>query len=66
MFTSSRSSVHFRSDPSRSSSAPTTSTSLVSSSFSIVLRQVVSTVLNLRPSAGICCMMSSEPKMGSR
>ncbi|KAF5883835.1 Uncharacterized protein DAT39_022904, partial [Clarias magur] len=28
--------------------------------------QQVSTMLNLRPSSGICAMMSSELKMGSR
>jgi hypothetical protein len=35
-------------------------------SRSMSRRQVASTALNLRPSLGICCWMSSLPKMGSR
>ena len=32
----------------------------------ITSRQMASTVLNMAPSSGSCCTMSSEPKMGSR
>mmetsp|Transcript_2471 Transcript_2471/g.8791 ORF Transcript_2471/g.8791 Transcript_2471/m.8791 type:complete len:390 (-) Transcript_2471:1918-3087(-) len=32
----------------------------------IISRQMESTCMNLRPSSGICFMMSSEPKIGSR
>lgn len=34
--------------------------------FSIDCLQVESTARNLRPSLGICCIISSEPKIGSR
>ncbi len=34
--------------------------------MAIMSRQCPSTMLNLRPSSGICAMISSEPKIGSR
>lgn len=53
----------------RKDSPPCASTLLTSDCFtsrSISRRQVASTALNLRPSFGICCWMSSLPKIGSR
>ena len=32
----------------------------------IISRQLLSTWVNLRPSSGICAMMSGEEKMGSK
>ncbi len=44
----------------------TVSTSGALARRSMMRRQLASTALNLRPSLGICCMMSSLPKIGSR
>lgn len=51
---------------SSSSSLHMTRTSGALRTAAMTRRQVASTARNLRPSLGICCRMSSLPKMGSR